>query len=815
MEWGEKDYGAYGLVMNGKSLPHDLDGVVYDKTGYRFDPNERLTSEQTKRLVDQISRVIREELVRRGHDGVIARYPDGGYEAMVLEPGQVKSSTENSGGFDASTTDIRYSKADSNVVRLLKGSEFLNAPPAQRKQMLIDARAQDAAERAAQESKVVAQAKAAGAKQERVRSKEDLSKMKEQYKAFIDSYDAATKKSMAELEEEFIARNAKDVDLARAAIDNLKAQLQESKEDLKRVAKDGFNLGRGIGSVEGEVRGIGEGLKQAAAAQKKIREDVAAYLSLIKHKGDISVAQSKALINAAMRIKIGNEESFAKFEQKVDKVMDDVAYAARIEQIRKLQAKANKKKHSINGSLVQAFTSIDPELIPDALMPRYISALTELSQKNPRYATMTAIASDVEALKQPQSTGKYDAADTYEKLEAASNEILGNKLATVEDYTRMLADVRDFNRQANALLENGTIDGDQYAQLTDGSAKTVREFNEQNKEAIDEIRKSVIDDIKVSRSYVDLERTEDPDKKLLQDAATLSDKQMMALDPVQLQDLSELISNGVTDGYVDSFRLHPIVVKAKLYADAESLANNLRRVDKDQNELEKILARTDTSYWSSAMGIEARHASLFDKMIIAPWLHADGGRIKFKTEANNELYKLKKKYGLNPSVVKKIANDAITRTIPNPAMDKIGMVVRYLEEYELGTKKEGFDEFGSYGKRDQFSPEVMTKLNDGEKMKGAGREETMKNWEKAWKSFPKTDGRVDPSDVYESVMANDGRYLTKEEGGFLKELLEWKSKNITPSSVTPTRSGVSHSMSFSSTCHVVPLGHAHRVRKTL
>lgn len=100
-------------------------------------------------------------------------------------------------------------------------------------------------------------------------------------------------------------------------------------------------------------------------------------------------------------------------------------------------------------------------------------------------------------------------------------------------------------------------------------------------------------------------------------------------------------------------------------------------------------------------------------------------------------------------------------------------------------------------------------------MKGAGREATLKNWEKAWRSFPKTDGKVDPSDVYESVMNNDGRYLTKEEGGFLKELLEWKSKNITPKQrYANSLRGIPFDR-HSSTCHVVQLGHAHRARKTL
>lgn len=680
-----------------------------------------------------------------------------------------------------------YSKADSNVVRLLKGSEFLNAAPAQRKQMLIDARAQDAAERAAQEAKVVAQAKAAGAKQERVRSKEDLSKMKEQYKAFIDSYDAATKKSMAELEEEFIARNAKDVDLARAAIDNLKAQLQESKEDLKRVAKDGFNLGRGIGSVEGEVRGIGEGLKQAAAAQKKIREDVAAYLSLIKQKGDISVAQSKALINAAMRIKIGDPASFTKFENYVDKVMDDAAYAARIEQVRDLQAKATKRKHSLMSGIVKEFTSIDPENIPSSLMADYVSALKNLAKKVPSYSDMKGLVIQISNARPIPTAGKFDSATSFSELNQAITSIASNQLNSVEDFMSMLRDMRSVAKRASELnsldpSDPNYLSDTQYNGLVDGLALTSRKLSDEYIKEVEPLKKALIGNIRsITVPYSSTSSADaDPSENLLQDAATLSDKQLMSLDPIQLQDLSELMAQAVADRYVDVSRLFPIVTAAKVYSDAENMANNLRKVKMDQVKLGELLARTDVSFWSSVSGMGARVANVFDRGIVAPWIKADAGRIRLMRDTGSKVVDLKEKYKLGPKLTDSIKANAMRKQVPNYVMDKIGAVVRYLEEYELGTRVDRSDEFGQYGTRDMFEPSTLEKLDKGGAMHTAGADQTKKHWEKAWLSFPKTNGKVDPKDVYESVTKNDGRYLSKEEGAFFNELMEWKAKNITP-----------------------------------
>ena len=318
------------------------------------------------------------------------------------------------------------------------------------------------------------------------------------------------------------------------------------------MAKDGFNLGRGIGSVEGEVRGIGEGLKQAAAAQKKIREDVAAYLSLIKQKGDISVAQSKALINAAMRIKVGDPASFTKFENYVDKVMDDVAYAARIEQVRGLQAKATKRKHSLMSGIVKEFTSIDPENIPSSLMADYVSALKNLAKKVPSYSDMKGLVIQISNARPIPTAGKFDSATSFSELNQAITSIASNQLNSVDDFMSMLRDMRSVAKRASELnsldpSDPNYLNDTQYNGLVDGLALTSKKLSDEYIKEVEPLKKALIGNIRsITVPYSSTSSADaDPSENLLQDAATLSDKQLMSLDPIQLQDLSELMAQAV------------------------------------------------------------------------------------------------------------------------------------------------------------------------------------------------------------------------------------------------------------------------------
>lgn len=60
-----------------------------------------------------------EELARRGHDGIIARYPDGCTEYVALTPNQVKSAIGNSGAFNPRSASLVDQPGDRDDVLAL------------------------------------------------------------------------------------------------------------------------------------------------------------------------------------------------------------------------------------------------------------------------------------------------------------------------------------------------------------------------------------------------------------------------------------------------------------------------------------------------------------------------------------------------------------------------------------------------------------------------------------------------------------------------------------------------------------------------
>ena len=103
-EWGKKTKGIRGLVMNGEQLPLDLTEKISEKTGFKFDQDAEPDWGAEKKL----SRALTDELSSRGFDGVVASVR-GQQEFVAFSPTQIKSATGNTGAFDASNPDIRYS----------------------------------------------------------------------------------------------------------------------------------------------------------------------------------------------------------------------------------------------------------------------------------------------------------------------------------------------------------------------------------------------------------------------------------------------------------------------------------------------------------------------------------------------------------------------------------------------------------------------------------------------------------------------------------------------------------------------------------
>lgn len=117
--WGLKTRGVRGEVLNGTGLPKELREAVYARAGFKFDPMLDPDFSAEPRL----SSALRDELVARGHDGVIAEIPPKRagdaveLEIVAFRPEQIKSAIGNNGQFDPGNPDIRQMRVDPERVK--------------------------------------------------------------------------------------------------------------------------------------------------------------------------------------------------------------------------------------------------------------------------------------------------------------------------------------------------------------------------------------------------------------------------------------------------------------------------------------------------------------------------------------------------------------------------------------------------------------------------------------------------------------------------------------------------------------------------
>ena len=108
--WGKKTQGVRGLSMRGANLPGDLTEAVLKRAGVERDRlGENYEPYNDPFLESDLSRALREELIARGYDGVIAGENTGPKEYVVFRPEQIKSAIGNSGAFDPNDSRIQFS----------------------------------------------------------------------------------------------------------------------------------------------------------------------------------------------------------------------------------------------------------------------------------------------------------------------------------------------------------------------------------------------------------------------------------------------------------------------------------------------------------------------------------------------------------------------------------------------------------------------------------------------------------------------------------------------------------------------------------
>jgi len=531
-----------------------------------------------------------------------------------------------------------------------------------------------------------------------------------------------------------------------------------------------------------EMAALKDQIKLEARAAREAKGDLndkrkalAAKVSALKGKGTVTVNQLDTIIKRIERTNLDNPIMVDRLLAYIEKVFDNANYAADMDELRKLQRQARSRNHASMTNVVKQFTSINPENIPLDRIQEYKKALDFLNNLTPSYATMNEILDEMLSY---QVTEEFDAVKTLEALEKKYESIQLNEVGSVEEYRNLIKDINSFKRKAFQLLQNEEITQEQYDDLIKMVGKDQQTIEEDYKDEITKIKKDLIAEIKnqrpkVSRDFSNVEND------LIRKYLELSDADLESLSPEELFILNDLLEN-ISNGEIDVSRFGPIVSKAYTSSGLDPLAKqiNKSKFDKNSEEGRQALSEQESSFWEGLLGMGRAKVGALQKLIISPFNRAISSYEKLNREGYNEFLRLKNKYKIDKFDPLKNSKD----------MHKIGMLTTYLQEHMAQFDSKNKD-VKDIGKRDWFkeilnSRAMRDNYSSGKpsvfKSIGLGKSE-LDIIKEIWDSLPKDkDGNVDPKAVYDSYMANDGKFFTKNQKAFFDDVMAYKAAEITP-----------------------------------
>ena len=531
-----------------------------------------------------------------------------------------------------------------------------------------------------------------------------------------------------------------------------------------------------------EMAALKDQIKLEARAAREAKGDLndkrkalAAKVSALEGKGTVTTNQVKAIVKRIERTNLDNPIMVDRLLAYIEKVFDNANYAADMDELRKLQKQARSRNHASMTNVVKQFTSINPENIPLDRIQEYKKALDFLNNLTPSYATMNEILDEMLSY---QVTEEFDAVKTLEALEKKYKSIQLNEVGSVEEYRNLIKDINSFKRKAFQLLQNEEITQEQYDDLIKMVGKDQAAVEKEYEKEITKIKKDLISEIKnqrpkVSRDFSNVEND------LIRKYLEMSDADLESLSPEELFILNDLLEN-ISNGEIDVSRFGPIVSKAYTSSGLDPLAKqiNKSKFDKNSEEGRQALSEQESSFWEGLLGMGRAKVGALQKLIISPFNRAISSYEKLNREGYNEFLRLKNKYKIDKFDPLKNSKD----------MHKIGMLTTYLQEHMAQFDSKNKD-VKDIGKRDWFkeilnSRAMRDNYSSGKpsvfKSIGLGKSE-LDIIKEIWDSLPKNkDGNVDPKAVYDSYMANDGKFFTKNQKAFFDDVMAYKAAEITP-----------------------------------
>ena len=498
------------------------------------------------------------------------------------------------------------------------------------------------------------------------------------------------------------------------------------------------------------------------------RKALADAINKMAKAGTITAAQAKTLINRVNKVNLDNPVMVERLIKYAENVFNDADYDTRMQDIRKLQSQARRRKHTSMKDLVKEFTSINPELIPDDKILEYIQALDDLSTRTPSYNAMNGMFSEIVSLK-PADT-PFDAIKTIDGMVIKWDSINLNEVKSVEDYVNLIRDINSYKKKAYQLLENGVITQEQYDSLMETVGKDQDAVEKKYEKELTELKNKLVDDIKNLKPSENNDFSNE-ENDLIKKYLEISESDLKQLSPENLYVLNDILEN-IKNGEMDYYRFSEIVSKAYTIKDGMRVAKDLSeaRFDMSTDEGKRKLSEYESSFWEGVLGLGRVKSGAVQKFIISPFMRAISSYENFLKKGYNVFLDLKKKYN-----------------IKEKDMHKLGMLTTYLQEYmaqfdpdnknvkDIGTRdwfKEILDDPDMKSDYPSAKPSIFNYVG-----RGKSEFDVIK---KIWDSLPKdSNGNVDPKAVYESYMANDGKYFTKNEKAFFDATMDWKENNLT------------------------------------
>jgi hypothetical protein len=516
---------------------------------------------------------------------------------------------------------------------------------------------------------------------------------------------------------------------------------------------------------------VREKLQAYKAKQKDIAKAIKDFMDDTEIKGALSPNQVKVLVKRAASIT--TDAQFDKFIDYADKVIKDVNFAEDVAEIESAQRKANSRNHVSQNNIVKEFTSVSPESIPENLWDDYMAALADLTARVPSYKKMTDMYYSItQFTKQPSP---FDAVKTFDEADKALQSALSNKIGTLDEYKQLLKDIRAFEKRVNGLFENGDITKQNYDDLLDTLSSKREKFDAQFGGQVGQLKDQLLAEanaVKKSKEFKDAVGKVDNkvDKDLLNELEVQTDEDLKALSPQALSDLADVYQN-VIDGYVDHYRIRDIVAKSEGARNGKQVKEQLDKAKievANVGELAEKMGLSEAAFREGDIGLGRAKAGAVTKYIYDPILRAI---TKSQNQTQNGVKLLKEAFG-NHNKQSRL---------------RMGIVANALQEYMAQFNPE-FANVKDIGNRDWVA-EIFAKGNAN----GFNSLEEANDVAKAWYSLNKSKATIklplpiigkkklaeisgdpiSPKEIYDSFIANDGKFLTKEEHKALSTWFEY------------------------------------------